>query len=71
MAKGTTMTPSESAVKVQIASEEDISDALNAVLEEVGISLSKLIEEGRSGTFSSDATRIAWWVVSPFVDIDA
>jgi hypothetical protein len=64
------MTPSELAVQVQIANEQDISEALDAVLEEIGISLSTLIEEGRSGSFSSDATRIAWWVVSPFVDID-
>lgn len=65
------MTPSEMAVDVQTATEEEVRAAIAIVLEEAGMTLSELVEEGRSGRFSSDTARMAWWVVSPFVDANS
>jgi hypothetical protein len=65
------MTPSEMAVDVQFADEQEIREAIEVLLGEIGLSLDALIEEGINGSFSSDASRMAWWAVSPFVESDS
>ena len=62
------MTPSQMAVDVQDANAEDITAAINRALAEAGLTLDELVAEGQSGRFSSEEARMAWWVVSPFLE---
>jgi hypothetical protein len=65
------MTPSQLAVEVQSANDEDVNEAIQRALTEAGVTLDELIEEAKVGRFSSEDARMAWWVVSPFVDAAA
>jgi hypothetical protein len=62
------MTPSQLAVDVQSANDEDVEEAISRALEQAGVSLEELMDEAKASRFSSADARVAWWVVSPFVD---
>jgi hypothetical protein len=62
------MTPAQAAVDIQDADEADVQAAIENALGDAGLTLEALIEESKFGRFSSEEARLAWWVVSPFVD---
>jgi hypothetical protein len=62
------MTPAQASVDVQVATDEDLRAAITDVLEGANVTLDELREQARTGRFSSEDARIAWFVISDFVD---
>jgi hypothetical protein len=61
------MTPSEAAVEVQIASDDDIDVAIGRALSSAGATLEQLRDQARRSRFASERARTAWFVISPLV----
>ena len=61
------MTPDQAAVVVEYATDEDIEIAVRSTLESAGVSAEELKGEARSGRFSSENARLAWFAISPFI----
>ncbi|WP_298343578.1 hypothetical protein [Ferrimicrobium sp.] len=61
------MTPDQAAVVVEYATDEDIEIAVRSALEGAGVSAEELKGEARSGRFSSENARLAWFAISPFI----
>lgn len=61
------MTPDQAAVVVEYATDEDIEIAVRSALESAGVSAEELKGEARSGRFSSENARLAWFAISPFI----
>lgn len=62
------MTPAAASVEVQQASDEDLREAVCSALDAADLTLDELREQARTGRFSSEAARLAWFVVSSFDD---
>ena len=62
------MTPSQMAVDVQVADEEDVRAAIDLVLSDAGVALSDLRAQAAVGRFSSEECRLAWFAISSFVE---
>jgi hypothetical protein len=52
---------------VESATDEDVQAAVARALESAGVSLEELRAQAEASRFSSDAARLAWFVISPFV----
>jgi hypothetical protein len=63
------MTPAQMAVDIYYADEADVAAAIDNALGDASLTLEALIEEAKVGRFSSEDARLAWWVISPFVDV--
>ena len=61
------MTPDQAAVVVEYATDEDIEVAVQSALESAGVSAEELKAQARSGRFSSENARLAWFAISPFI----
>ncbi|WP_298335817.1 hypothetical protein [Ferrimicrobium sp.] len=61
------MTPVQAAVVVEYATDEDIEIAVQRALEIAGVSAEELKAQARSGRFSSENARLAWFAISPFI----
>lgn len=62
------MTADQAAVVVEFANDEDIGIALDRALKSAGVSAQELNSQARSGRFSSEQARLAWFSISPFID---
>ena len=62
------MTPAQMAVDVEIADDDDVTAAVANALEGAGVTLEELQEQARVSHFSSERARMAWFVISSFVD---
>jgi len=62
------MTADQAAVVVECATDEDIEIAVRRALESAGVSAQELKAQARSGRFSSENARLAWFAISPFID---
>lgn len=56
-------------VTVEYATEEDIEIAIARALKSAGVSAQELKAQARSGRFSSENARHAWFAISPFIDL--
>ena len=63
------MTPAQMAVDIYYADKADVAAAIDNALGDARLTLEALIEEAKVGRFSSEDARLAWWVISPFVDV--
>ncbi|WP_298207571.1 hypothetical protein [Ferrimicrobium sp.] len=61
------MTADQAAVVVEYATDEDIEIAVQSALKSAGVSAEELRAEARSGRFSSENARLAWFAISPFI----
>ncbi len=55
-------------VTVEYATEEDIEIAIARVLKSAGVSAQELKIQARSGRFSSEQARHAWFAISHFLN---
>lgn len=62
------MTPAQLAVEVAVADDQDVRDAIEFELTEAGVTLEELFAQARQSHFQSERARLAWFVVSSFVD---
>lgn len=62
------MTPAQLAVEVAVADDQDVRDAIEFELTEAGVTLEELFAQARQSQFQSERARLAWFVVSSFVD---
>lgn len=61
------MTPAQMEVEVEVADDADVDAAVARAVATAGVSLDELAAEARVGRFHSEAARLAWFVISPFV----
>jgi RES domain-containing protein len=54
---------------VEVASDEDIEIAIARALKSAGVSAQELKAQARSGCFSSEQARHAWFAISHFLDL--
>ena len=59
----------DDSVTVEHATKEDIEIAVRRALESAGASAQELRAQARLGRFSSEDARLAWFVISPFIDL--
>jgi len=62
------MTPAQRAVEVYEVNDSEIRSAIALVLAEAGIEEDALLAQARAGRFESEAARLAWFAISPFLD---
>jgi hypothetical protein len=62
------MTPAQKAIDVQVADEKDVQAAIRRALKGAGVSCEELVEQARTSRFASERARLAWFVISPFVE---
>ena len=62
------MTPSQMAVDVQVADEQDVEDSIRLVLSEAHVSMPELRAQAAASRFRSEECRLAWFAISPFVE---
>jgi hypothetical protein len=63
------VSPAQMAVDIYYADGADVAAAIKNALRDASLTLEALIEESKVGRFSSEDARLAWWVISPFVDV--
>lgn len=62
------MTPAQTDVDVQVATDEDLRAAINDALCAANVSLEELRRQAASSHFASEDARIAWFMISEFLD---
>lgn len=63
------MTPAEASVEVYEATDEDLTVAVKKALKRAKVTADELREQARTGRFKSEDARIAWLMVSDFLDL--
>ncbi len=53
---------------VKVVTAEENRRDIDALLEELGMTLDELREEARTGVFRSEDAALAWFAISAFVD---
>jgi len=65
------VTPAQMAVDVEIADDDDVAAAVADALDAAAVTLEELRNQARVSHFRSERARMAWFVISPFIDHDA
>jgi len=64
-----TVTPTQQAVVVEEATVDDLRVAMQAALDDAGLTRAEVEAEARAGRFSSEDARRAWFVISSVADL--
>jgi len=63
------MTPAEASVTIEQATDEDLRVAVSKALKRAKVTADELREQARTGRFKSEDARIAWLMISDFLDL--